>query len=471
MTKQTAKPRNNLSIRYRKVNTAYLAEKKSEDITGSETLSYSFGSNGNKTGDAKGKKKIATIIFNKEMKNGHLNKTNKRSSIKKIEGVLVKSEYNKGEVIKIPLLKENVSFKKINSASIGDEVYVIVETENLQDREISFNLKQANDDALEKVDKPIWVQQKGKDVGIFKATVGEFGCDSETIENKDDFKDWAITKIKLGPKDTSKKKAYLDAINKSKEKKTNLYLVDATPNVWLKEEGKQFEVKIRKENSEYYIYKTGKIKLIKGVNNTNDYYVEKEDNKFKLLYSLDKNSHGMVKIPDSGDGFGRYGTSDAGGISGTETVGVGDRYLLPKTAAALLGIINEVDEKGWTIDLGDMSSDNGSDPWQSGFSHHAGHGHKGKRKGLDVDFRYLNTSGISFHGYNSSNNFDSTKNKTFYELAYKYGFKKNYCTNMNTVFGENISGVSDVSEHIDHGHIGLSDIDLEEVENINITII
>ena len=40
---------------------------------------------------------------------------------------------------------------------------------------------------------------------------------------------------------------------------------------------------------------------------------------------------------------------------------------------------------------------------------------------------------------------------------------------MSTVFGENLSGVSDVSDHEDHGHIGLSDIDLEEVDSINVT--
>jgi len=237
-------------------------------------------------------------------------------------------------------------------------------------------------------------------------------------------------------------------------------------------DGKWLEVtKQKSENSQYYIHKTGRIKLIKGVSSKHDYYVEKEKNKFKLLYTLDKNSHGMVKIPDSGGGFDRYGTNDAGGTSGNETVGKGDRYVLPKTAAALFGLINEINEKGWEIDLGDMSSENGSDPWQSGFSHHAGHGHNGTRKGLDVDFRYLNSSGKSFQGKNTSSSFDSSKNKTVFELAHKYGFKKNYCTNVVVVFGESISGVSNVSDHKDHGHIGLSDIDLEEVEQVNVKII
>lgn len=488
MTKQTVKPRNSLSISYRKVNTVYFAKKESIDIKSSDTINYSFGSNGNNTSNAKGKKKIATIIFNKEMNSSRLNDADKRSSISEIIGVLTEDTYNKGDVIKIPLLREKVSFKKINKAGLGDEIYVISETENLKDQEIRFNIRQANEDGLENKDKSIRVQQNNEDAVMCSSIVGEFGCDSDTIENAADFKDWAIAKITLEPKDAKIKKSYLDYFSECKI--TKIYLVidaenndkgvietiydevfDATPNVWLKEEGKQFLLEMKKENSEYYIYKTGKIKLIKGINDKNNYYVEKGDNQFQLIYTLSKNSDGVVKIPDSGNGFGKYGTTDAGGVSGLETVGVGDRYLLPKTAAALFGIINEVNDKGWTVDLGDMSSSNGSDPWQSGFSHHAGHGHNGNRKGKDVDFRYLNTSGKSFQGYNSSSNFDPDKNKTLFELAYKYGFKKNYCTNMNTVFGGNILGVSDVPEHIDHGHIGLSDIDLEEVDNIKATIL
>jgi uncharacterized protein YvpB len=115
-----------------------------------------------------------------------------------------------------------------------------------------------------------------------------------------------------------------------------------------------------------------------------------------------------------------------------------------------------------------MSSENGSDPWGPGSDHHAGHGHLGTRKGLDCDFRYLNASGKSFHGNNNSSDFDKEKNKTVFNLAYKYGFQNNYCTNVNSVFGENISGVKDVSNHINHVHIGLSKIDIEEIESLNV---
>ncbi|MFH7015048.1 glycoside hydrolase family 19 protein [Flavobacterium sp. FlaQc-47] len=220
--------------------------------------------------------------------------------------------------------------------------------------------------------------------------------------------------------------------------------------------------------SEYYAYKSGKIKLINGTVKKHAYYVEKEEGKFKLLYVLDENQYGMVKIPSSGDGFGRYSGVDAGGVSGGETVGQGDHFLLPKTAAALFGIINEVHQKGWEIKLGDMSSENGSDPWGAGYDHHAGHGHLGTRKGLDCDFRYLNTSGKSYQGNNTNSLFDKEKNKSFLSFAYTYGFRKNYCANPVTVFGNAIPGVTHDSGHADHGHIGLSNLDMEEVTSLNV---
>ncbi|KIC03671.1 hypothetical protein OA88_02670 [Flavobacterium sp. JRM] len=220
--------------------------------------------------------------------------------------------------------------------------------------------------------------------------------------------------------------------------------------------------------SEYYTYKSGKIKLIKGTEKKHAYYVEKGGGKFKLLYVLDENEHGMVKIPSSGSGFGRYSGVDAGGISGGETVGQGDHYLLPKTAACLFGIISEVNEKGWEIHLGDMSSENGSDPWGAGYSHHSGHGHLGRRKGLDCDFRYLNTSGKSYQGNNTNSIFDKGKNKTFFDLAYTYGFRKNFCANPVTILGNSVPGVIHDKDHVDHGHIGLTDIDLEEVKSLNV---
>jgi len=222
--------------------------------------------------------------------------------------------------------------------------------------------------------------------------------------------------------------------------------------------------------SGYYIYRNGSIKYI-NADSTINYYIQiKEgENTFKKIATLNKNIHGVVKFPDSGKGFNRYGGVDKGGVSNVETVGEGDHYLNPETAAALFGIINEINDMSWEVHFGDMSSSNGSDPWQSGSNHHAGHGHLRKQSGRNIDFRYLNKNGVSFHGLNTSNDFDKNKNQTFFRLAYKYGFQKNYATGM---LDFRIYGVNpNVGAHYDHGHIGLNNIKLEEVKSVNVKII
>lgn len=220
----------------------------------------------------------------------------------------------------------------------------------------------------------------------------------------------------------------------------------------------------------YYIYRDGSIKYIQATKSIN-YYVQtkKGSNEFKKISTLDKNDFGVVKFPSSGQGFNRYGGIDKGGKSKVETVGEGDHYLKPETAAALFGIINEINDDKWEIHFGDMSSSNGSDPWQLGSKHHAGHGHLGKQSGQNIDFRYLNKSGISFHGLNTSNNFDKDKNQKLYAIANKYGFQKNYASGMSEYrkYGVN----PNVGGHYDHGHLGLNNIKLEIVKSINVKII
>jgi hypothetical protein len=145
-------------------------------------------------------------------------------------------------------------------------------------------------------------------------------------------------------------------------------------------------------------------------------------------------------------------------------VGAGDHFVTPETAAALYGVINEANQNGLTPSFGDMSSSNGSDPWQPNFvkrdkngnvvstGHHAGHGHNGRRSGLDVDFRYFNTTGAAFQNTSAttSNQFSLTNNQSFYNTANKFGFTRNY----QGTRGSSISGVTRAAGHNDHGHIG-----------------
>jgi hypothetical protein len=99
----------------------------------------------------------------------------------------------------------------------------------------------------------------------------------------------------------------------------------------------------------------------------------------------------------------------------------------------------------------------------TGASHHAGHGHLGTRKGKDVDFRYLGVNGKSFQGLNTAPNFDKEKNITFFEIAYKFGFRKNFCTGAEHILGKRVLGVRDIKSHKDHGHIGLTSENIEEI--------
>jgi hypothetical protein len=116
---------------------------------------------------------------------------------------------------------------------------------------------------------------------------------------------------------------------------------------------------------------------------------------------LPRNAQGLVQFPANGTGFERYGAVDAGGFDRRtgENVGQGDHYLKPEAAAALFGLTRVLDDSGITMSLGDMSSSNGSDPWQEEWrtqrsdGHHRGHGHFGSRSGEDIDFRYKDEFG------------------------------------------------------------------------------
>jgi RHS repeat-associated protein len=183
---------------------------------------------------------------------------------------------------------------------------------------------------------------------------------------------------------------------------------------------------------------------------------------YSLAAQLDKNEDGLVKFPDNGTGFTSYGSVETGGFSTgvkkgiafKENVGNGDSYLTPQAAAALFGVIHELSGLGITISLGDMSSSNGSDPANGGAGtfHHAGHGHMGKRSGLDIDFRYIGDDGNSFRGVMSDNRFNLNKNKAVYNAAFRFGFDPK-----NTYQGTtgSIQGVKTMGGHNNHGHLGL----------------
>src|SRR5262245_5761074 len=178
--------------------------------------------------------------------------------------------------------------------------------------------------------------------------------------------------------------------------------------------------------------------------------------RYDIVAELPRNGQGLVQYPATGTGFERYGTVDAGGFDRRirENVGQGDHYLQPEAAAALFGLTKRLDEDSRiTMSFGDMSSSNGSDPWQEGGRHHAGHGHFGRRSGEDIDFRYVDQNGRAFQDNQATTDprFSAENNQTIYDTAQMFGFTENY---QGT--GSNLSDVTQVQGHNDHGHLGFN---------------
>ncbi|MCK9618292.1 MAG: hypothetical protein M0R21_10720 [Lentimicrobiaceae bacterium] len=174
-------------------------------------------------------------------------------------------------------------------------------------------------------------------------------------------------------------------------------------------------------------------------------FVVSNDGKQVQTYTLGINEKGLVKFPDSGEGFGRYGKEDEGG----------DHYLNPETAAATFGLVTEMKEtsnSGFKIDFGDMSNENGGAPGGD----HKMHGGENGYSGDCIDFRYLNEDYQSFQGKVTNSNFSAESNHSFLETAGKWGFTKNYVSNMDVWKVGNIPLIVNgkkIGGHNDHGHL------------------
>lgn len=251
------KPSNTLKIRHHKVLDAYFAEridtpqyKKSDK---KEPVKYKIVS-----GDTLSKiaKKHNTTVAKIKADNGLISDT-----------IYVGKTLSIGSQPKKEKIGDKVTFKKLKSANLGDEVYVVVKTLNLANKKVWLNVKQGKVEKLklETEEKGLMLQHdKGANTQA-EAVVGAYTKDDK-ITNKTDFKDWAIFKVTLGGKDTKEEKEELD---KLKDKKAFMYLlVDAhtpndikvvyngrnpdkngepdkrtTPNQWLDIDSKWFELK------------------------------------------------------------------------------------------------------------------------------------------------------------------------------------------------------------------------------------
>ncbi len=132
-----------------------------------------------------------------------------------------------GEIVKVTTKEKTgvkVKFTKLDKATVGEDVYIVVETLHLEDEIVNINVLQGQEDVLVKKDELVTVQQNDQDVTLIKTKVGNY-CEEDNITNKDDFKNFAIAKIKLQPKTETKQKEWKDGLDCAGEKKALLYLL------------------------------------------------------------------------------------------------------------------------------------------------------------------------------------------------------------------------------------------------------
>ncbi|WP_299313586.1 LysM peptidoglycan-binding domain-containing protein [uncultured Aquimarina sp.] len=120
--------------------------------------------------------------------------------------------------------KKKITFKKTDSGNLGKEIYVVVETELLQGKTMSINIRQGKEKGIEEQDENLMLKDDQDNYNtMVKTTIGGM-CETDYL-NKDDFADQAIFKISIDSSDEEKKDAWIKSLNDATDKKTLLYIL------------------------------------------------------------------------------------------------------------------------------------------------------------------------------------------------------------------------------------------------------
>ncbi|AZJ32560.1 hypothetical protein SAMN05444344_2642 [Tenacibaculum mesophilum] len=488
MATLTVKPSNTLKIKTQRVKKAYLAKKeiKGTEKTG-ETESYTFKGSNNTSTKAR-KEKIATIIY-KNIKGG-LQKKEQQTTVAHIVEVLKKDSYTKGDCIDIPLILPKIEFTKLANANLGDDVYMVVETENMANKRIKLSLKQAEKNCLVEKDSSIVLQQDGKKTSVVETYVSRFAeQNKKNISNAEDFRNFAIDAVTLSPKDEKDQKKYREALNKTTDKKTKLFMVvdaepvgaswkevfydevfDLTPNQWYYGEENWFELK-SKSVVEIGVYHTGHIDKVelKDAEKVKYVYYDKDGKKHNLKDVYDiiqveeyKNGKALESVPTGftkeetiSKGRKKYTYTDKVVVKGTkgEEKGKIRKYIKTgkKTPLIQIGSKNYTGQKlpiqfklmsdstrpyihpnAFACVLGAIANVGYKDITMIGFTSKDNHGFPSTThvNGLHGDFRYLRNdkTGASLHINNDegAKELDVTRQEKMIDAFHKFGWKRFY---------------------------------------------
>ncbi|WP_299180773.1 LysM peptidoglycan-binding domain-containing protein [uncultured Aquimarina sp.] len=209
-----------LSIVRPKVTKAYFAEATIEEIEvesesgeqDNEIYTVESGDTLSKIANKKGTTVAAIIESDETITTANQNSLNIGQEITLPSTVAAKEKQKK------------ITFKKVDTGNLGQELYVIVETELLQGKNMAINIRQGKEKGIEEVDQPVMLKNdQGKFHETIKTTIGGM-CETDYL-NKDDFADQAIFKVAIDHKDEKKKEAWIKAIENATDQKTLLYIL------------------------------------------------------------------------------------------------------------------------------------------------------------------------------------------------------------------------------------------------------
>ena len=160
---------------------------------------------------------------------------------------------------------------------------------------------------------------------------------------------------------------------------------------------------------DYLIKQNGNIEVTKTNDKFDRFSIENKQGKIEAITQINKNENGLLQLPSSVN----FNSSDSNS-SFSLSVKEGNEYrsyIRGDAAAALFGAASQANFKD--IGVVGFSLSDGKSPAPS-TSH---------KLGKNGDLRYLNTNEISASTNIRSSNFDVTRQSSFNEALYKYGWK------------------------------------------------
>jgi len=146
--------------------------------------------------------------------------------LKKWNG-LSSSVINKGQKLLLAEGKQRIDFEKATKALLGYELYIVVETENLQNTIVEVSWKQGKAEVIVAEHADLTLQHDNAEKTVISTRVGEFAAETD-YENKSELENFAVFKVVLGPAAEKDQEAWQQKLKDSKQLFTQSYLaVDA----------------------------------------------------------------------------------------------------------------------------------------------------------------------------------------------------------------------------------------------------